>query len=270
MNISIIHAGLYVKPEKMVQKLPCDFLGLNLSGLEYSTLYSPAGVPATQIQDGSLTLIPESFTADFSYRENRKNYVIMCKIDGLFWNEHSGTVELECNGVKFGLPLSIPIPPGRREYLQEQFRRIVSFYDSAFTSNRNAAELLSCSVLAEFLEYAARNIEKNIPEEILRLKEIIDSDTSFRRSLKEIMKPFPVTDVHLRRLFQRYYKMTPAEYRARLRFSRVQELLRDGSLNFKEIADEVGMNHVTHLHIFLKKHCGMTPGELQKSFRFKI
>ena len=32
----------------------------------------------------------------------------------------------------------------------------------------------------------------------------------------------------------------------------------------QEIAEEVGMRHVTHLHAFVRERCGVTPGELQK------
>ncbi len=35
----------------------------------------------------------------------------------------------------------------------------------------------------------------------------------------------------------------------------------------KEIADEVGMKHVTHLHIFLKKRCQRTPKQMLRQFR---
>ena len=85
--------------------------------------------------------------------------------------------------------------------------------------------------------------------------------------LKELMYDLPVTEIHLRRLFQKYYHTTPANYRLKLRLAKIQTLLSETDLSFKEIADAVGMNHVTHLYLFLKRHCGMTPAELRKNLR---
>ena len=76
-----------------------------------------------------------------------------------------------------------------------------------------------------------------------------------------------MTEVHLRRLFLKHYRTTPAEYRARLRFAKIRQLLGKSDLSFKEIADSVGMKHVTHLYLFLKKQCGKTPAELRKTLK---
>ena len=42
------------------------------------------------------------------------------------------------------------------------------------------------------------------------------------------------------------------------------ELIDRNELGLKEIAAEVGMRNVTHLHAFVRDRCGVTPGELQK------
>ena len=81
------------------------------------------------------------------------------------------------------------------------------------------------------------------------------------------MADFPYTEVHLRRLFLRSYQTHPAEYRARLRFRRIQELLSDPEKTLKEIAELAGMNHVTHLHEFIRKRCGLTPAQLRNHLR---
>ena len=268
MNLTITHAGLYTKPEKYHQTAQRVFLILNISGLEYMKLYTPEGTLAAEVPESSLTLIPESFQLDFSFRNPRKNYTVICKIDGLSWNEQTKSSELDFNGQKIEIPLTIPVPPGRREQLQELFHRTVILSESALPADTKAAELLMFSVLAEFLEHTKGNSGQNIPEQLVQFRQTIDSDTGFENSLAEHMQKISLTPVHLRRLFLKYYKTNPAEYRARLRSSRIQQLLRDGDLSYKEIADAVGMKHVTHLNLFLKKQCGMTPAELRKNLHF--
>ena len=73
MNLTISHAGLYTKPEKYRQTAQRVFLGLNISGLEYMKIYTPDGTLAAEVPDSTLTLIPESFQLDFSYRNPRHN-----------------------------------------------------------------------------------------------------------------------------------------------------------------------------------------------------
>ena len=267
MNLSITHAGLYTSPEKMLQETTCVFLSLVLSGLEYAYICSPDGTRVETVQESSITLVPENFLLDFSFGEQRKNYTIMCRIDGLSWNKTEKALELEYNGQKINIPFMIPIPAVRKKQIQELFQRVVQLGNSALPADNMAAELLLYSVLAEFPAQVNTNAEQKIPETVLALKNAIDVDTDFRKTLTELMQAIPLTEIHLRRLFRKYFHTNPADYRARLRFSKIQHLLAETQLGFKEIADSAGMNHVSHLYLFLKKHCGMTPSELRKNLR---
>lgn len=267
MNLSITHAEVYTKAEKYSQTTPCVFLGMILSGLEYMNVYAPDGTLAADIEEQSLILIPQDFHLDFQFGKLRKNYMILLRLDGLQWNEQIRAIELEYEEGKFNLPVMIPVSPVRKEQIQETFHRIIHLNQSALPSETKAAEMLVASLLAEFLEYSASDRKQEIPEILLKLKKAIDSDTDFQKSLSELMDDFPMTEIHLRRLFQKYYHTNPASYRARLRLAKIQKLLTDTDLSFKEVADSAGMNHVTHLYLFLKKHCNMTPTELRKNLR---
>ena len=267
MKLEITHAGLYSSRETLRQLTPCIFLGMNCSGLEYMKIYSPDGMLVAEAENDMLSLIPECFLLDFSYNSSRKNYVIMCRTEEIRWNEQSHAVELNFNDRKIEVPLLIPIPSVRREQLEDIFQRTIQLSESALPADSKAAELLVNSLLAEFLEHSTHRKEQKIPECLTKLKSSIDSDTNFQRSLKDHLAVIPMTGIHLRRLFLKYYQTTPGEYRARLRFSRIRQLLKETDLSLKEVADAVGMNHVTHLHLFLKKRCDMTPAELRKNLR---
>ena len=267
MNLSITHAGIYTSPEKYQQNTHCVFLGLILSGLEYMKIHAPDGTLLAEAENQSLFLIPPYFFLDFSYHRFRKNYVVLCNIDGLSWNSQTRKTEWDCDGQKLELPLTVPIVPSRIESISDIFQRTVQLNGSALPADAKAAELLMFSILTEFLEHSRRDSEQNIPDFVVQLKNEIDSNTAFDRTLSEIMQTIPVTAIHQRRIFQKYYHTTPQEYRSRLRFSRIRYLLTETEMSFKEIADAVGMNHVTHLFLFLKKQCGMTPSELRKKLK---
>lgn len=267
MNLSITHAGVYTSPEKYQQKTPCVFLGLNLSGLKYMKVYTPDGTFLSEIKNQSLMLIPPDFFLDFSYTQPRKNYVVMCRIDGLKWNAQTQKIEMDFNGQVMELPLTIPIPLMRREQISEFFHRTEFLSRSALPADTKTAELLMFSILAEFLEHSRRDAEQNVPEVLIQLKNAIDSNTAFDRTLSDLMKEIPVTPIHLRRLFLKFYRTTPQEYRARIRFSEIRRLLTETDMSLKEIADSAGMKNVTHLFLFLKKQCGMTPSELRKKLK---
>ena len=267
MNISITHADIYTTPESYSQVTSCVFLGMILSGLEYMKIYAPDGSLITEVKEYSLILIPENFRLDFQFGKQRKNYMILCRLSGMKWNEQTRSVELEWNDQKINIPMTIPVPPVRKEQIQDLFHRIIHFSKTALPAETKVAEMLALSILAEFLEHTSAEQDQKLPEVLIWLKNAIDSDTTFQKSLSELMEGLPVTEIHLRRLFQKYYHTNPAEYRSRLRFAKIQKLLTETDLSFKEIADSVGMNHVTHLYLFLKKHCGMTPAEYRKNLR---
>ena len=267
MNISITHAELYTKPEKFSQTTSCVFLGLILSGLEFMKIYAPDGTLAADVQGQSFILIPPDFHVDFQFDKQRKNYMILMQFDNLKWNGQSRMIELEFESGKIDLPAVIPVPSVRKEQIQEMFQRIIHLNKSALPAKIKAAEMLVFSIIAEILEQTAFDQTQIVPESLIKLKDRIDSDTEFQKSLSELMYDLPVTEIHLRRLFQKYYHTTPANYRLKLRLAKIQTLLSETDLSFKEIADAVGMNHVTHLYLFLKRHCGMTPAELRKNLR---
>ena len=210
-------------------------------------------------------MVPAGFKIDFSYNARRENYVTICQMDSLRWNPKSHLLELHWRDQVIEIPLVIKAPLGRVEMLRDLFRRTAELTRSAIYADHIAAEMLMQTVVAEFIEYSRSASAEVVPEHIARLKKLIDEDTAFRYDLSEIMSEFKYTSIYLRRLFKKYYSTNPAEYRARLRFNRIQQLLSESDLSIKEVADAVGMNHVTHLHTFVKQRCGMTPGELRRN-----
>ena len=137
---------------------------------------------------------------------------------------------------------------------------------SGTPADRLAAEWMTAGILGEIMaDKPARADEPATPA--ARFRALIDADAGFGKTLAELCRDAGVGPGHQRKCFEETYRIAPAEYRARRRLARILELIGQNSLGFKEIAEEVGMRNVTHLHAFIRERCGVTPGELRKTRR---
>lgn len=267
MDIDIIDSNIYTNRQSYVQETECVLVGLIVSGLDYLRIYSPDGSLTGVADNLSLFLIPEGFRLDFSFNARRENYVTLCHIKNLIWNPLTAKIEINMNNRNIAVPPVLRAPLGRVELLRDIFNRIVNLSHSTTPVNSLAAEMLMHSILAEFVEQLGKTSDQTIPSVLEQYKKAIDEDKEFRRNITEIAEEIGFSKVHLCRLFMRHYHIEPVEYRARMRFSRIRVLLAGSTMSFKEIAEAVGMNNVTHLYAFVRKRCGITPAQLRRSLR---
>ncbi len=148
--------------------------------------------------------------------------------------------------------------------LRKAFSEIRSLFKSQLPENIFRAELLSASLLSELM---AEKREQRPPDTAERFKEKIDGDPAFRKDLRELCAEIGYSPEHARKCFMDRYLVEPGEYRARLRLQLIMEKLSHTDMTLKEIADAVGMKHVSHLHIFLRKRCRLTPKQLLRQCR---
>ena len=267
MDIRIIQCHAYQEKERFVQKSNFILLSLVVSGAEYMNVLAPDGSPAGSAGNLSMVLVPPGFQLDFAFNAKRENYTALFSLDALAWNPVSRKIELRQRDRMLELDPVVSVPFERMKQLKEQFERLSVQCQSAIPADNVIAELFLTGILAEYAEIFHRCSGQDVPVLVRQLKEAIDSDSSFRISLTEIMADFPFTEYHLRKLFRKYYQTHPEEYRAMLRLKRIQELMQNPALSLKEIADAVGMNHVTHLNLFIRKRCGLTPAQLRSSLQ---
>ena len=69
---------------------------------------------------------------------------------------------------------------------------------------------------------------------------------------------------HLIRLFRRDLRVTPAQYRDRLRAEYARHRLLQPESRVKEVAIELGFTHLSHFSKWFKRHAGATPRGVQK------
>lgn len=267
MDLRIMSCRAYREKQRYVQKIQCVLVSLIVSGVEHMNILAPDGTPAGSAGNLSMILIPPGFRLEFSFNAKRENYAALIHLDALKWNPVSRKIELKQQNQIIEFGPSVSVPPDRVNPLKEQFEKICLLSRSAIPADNGIAELFLTGILAEYAEIFRRDSGQDVPVPVEQLKKAIDADTGFRRTIKEIMADFPYSELHLRELFRKYYQTHPVEYRARLRLKRIQKLMLDPKLSLKEIADAVGMKHITHLNLFIRKRCGLTPKQLRDNLR---
>ena len=266
MQLEIVHPGRYTAPETFVQTTLFVHVGLCLGGLDYMNIAPPGGGEQLKLTGAAapfLTMIPPGAHVDFRFGRKRENWVIQCRMPELIPVAGACRQQLEQDGSLLCFPYMRRIKAGHALPLRERFALVVSLWQSGTPANRIAAEWMTVGICGEmFAEEEPPDQEGTTPAARLRLA--IDADRGFRKTLAELSREAGASAGFLRKCFRRAYQLEPAEYRARRRLSRIMELIDRNELSLKEIAEEVGMRHVTHLHAFVRERCGVTPGELQK------
>ena len=267
MKIEIVHCGLYNRPETYVQELIFTHIGLVIGGLDYMNIHAQtAGEPfhlATS-EPPFLALLPAGMTIDFRFNRRRENWVIQCRTPEL-----RPDPRLHCSRLKTDensellIPMIRPVTMEQAFAFRERFSRIGELHRAGTPADAAAAEWTAIGILGELLSEETSGRDRP-PSPAARLRALIDADRRFRRTIGELSREAGATPGHLRRLFLEEFQISPGEYRARRRLGRIMELIDGNELGLKEIAEEVGMRNVTHLHAFVRERCGVTPGELQK------
>lgn len=70
-----------------------------------------------------------------------------------------------------------------------------------------------------------------------------------------------ISEVYLRKLFVKYFHLSPKQYLIDLRIKKAKQLLSEGSLKTADISELCGFSSTYHFCRLFKKHTGMTPSE---------
>ena len=268
MNLSMLHIGLYQRPETNLQTTHSVFLGLYLSGLNYERFRGTSGGQLiSEVEDvkvPALTLIPPNVRIEFQCGQKRENWVIQCSLPELHYEAGNSFTVLHDHGHSFRLPFRTPLTVEKAHRLREKFKMIQENYQTGLPENIFCAETVASTLLADII--LAQEKEK-IVTAAEKFKNMIDRDACFRKTLAELSREAQCSAGHISKLFVKQYLIEPGEYRARLRLRRIMHYIEQTDLSLKEIADQVGMKHVTHLHLFLRERCGTTPRMLLKQYR---
>jgi AraC-like DNA-binding protein len=266
--LNITHADVYTKAEVHSQTALCHWLGLVVSGTEYAQVWRPDGRLLCDF-DASvgphLLLRLPGMATRFKFSAHRENWIIQFELPELTYDAESGNALWQSDGNRFELPFHRMLKPGEVAALQREMSEIRQLYWSKLPRGQLAAALKTAGVLARFLEPPGGGAVA--ADRVARFRALIDDDVAFRSSLQELAARAGGNVDSLRRSFRQRYQLDPGEYRTRHRVQRIMAAVAHTELSIKEIADQVGMAHVTHLHRLIRTRCGVTPRELIQQYR---
>ena len=264
MNLDLLHAGRYTHEQCSTQVTNGCFLGLWVSGIEYSRSFDPQGKLYIDRRNATLSLIPPGFKCEYSFNSDRENFVLVCDIPGLQYQPDEEQLFLRHKDDTIRLHRAIPLSKEKLFFLRQSFERIVELKRSSLPGNIFMAEQLCSAVLAELAISEEHEMQNgSISEQLaMELKKHLDADECFSSTLQEHCRILGYSPEHARRCFYNKYNIDPREYRLRRRLEKIMHLLTENRMSAKEIAAEVGMRNVTHLHAFVRQRCDMTLSQL--------
>ena len=235
MNIRINNLQRYSKAQKYFQRLGAFYVGFIVSGVEYMKISLPERTDFFNVGDGTLLLLPPGSCIDFEFNEKRCNFFAPFECNELAYDKKLMKNMLRCGNENFEMVTAVKLSTVQSSFFYELFDRAERLANSAIPADEKAAEIMLAGVFAEF---TARTKIDNavVPPEVMQLIKMIDEDIGFQYDLNDIMPQIRYSAEHLRRLFKAHYSLSLVEYRARVRFARIRQLMLDNSLSMKEIA----------------------------------
>ena len=268
MKLHLLQGKRYSEMEKNKTKAHSFFISLSVSGCEYCRVYDLSGKKVGDGGDNVLGINFPGFGVDFSYNSQRENYVLACHVDGVYFDNDMGCPVMEHNNMKIPLVKGRVLPREQTLALRTVFERIIDLMHSPLPGNIFMAEQLAISLIGELAVKDEKNFNIENPDSpAVELKQLIDSDIHFDVPLKEYCRKIGYSTAYLRKMFVFRFGIDPGEYRQRKKLERIFTLMRSGNMTLKEIADEIGMKNVSHLNIFIRKRCDLTPKELAEKLR---
>ncbi|WFD11091.1 response regulator transcription factor [Tepidibacter hydrothermalis] len=100
-------------------------------------------------------------------------------------------------------------------------------------------------ILNNILEYIHNNYQENI-------------------KLKQCADKYHTSPSYIARMFKKHCGVTFITYINNLKIKKAREMLKDGNLSIKEVADKVGYNNLNYFYKTFKKNTGVTPNIFKK------
>ncbi len=104
-------------------------------------------------------------------------------------------------------------------------------------------------------------------EIIRRAQQYVSAHVRDRLTVPQVAGKVDVSPSYLTALFQKHLNITPGEYIRRIKLQESKRLIREGSLNFTQIAAALSYSTVHQFSRQFKEKFGMTPTEYAKSVR---
>ena len=165
------------------------------------------------------------------------------------------------------------IHPSRKaiDHLQQLLREQELPDETSGDTIIHLLELLLLSLLREDCAPADKlqaahciNAENEI---IRRAQQYISANVQQKLSVPVVARSVDVSTSYLTALFHKHLQISPGEYIRRIKLQESKQLIREGRMNFTEIAEVLQYSTVHHFSRQFKEKFGITPTEYAKSVR---
>ena len=105
----------------------------------------------------------------------------------------------------------------------------------------------------------------HIPRELLGGVRLINSDYCDESLTNaKLAAKCNISEVYFRKLFTKYYGISPKQFIIDLRIQKAKQLLGEGSLNVSAVSESCGFSNPYHFCRIFKQHTGISPSEYRK------
>ena len=102
---------------------------------------------------------------------------------------------------------------------------------------------------------------------IRKAQQYVQENVTQKLTVPVVAEAVGVSASYLTALFQKHLRFSPGEYIRRIKLQQSQQLIREGQMNFTQIAETLQYSTVHHFSRQFKQAFGMTPTEYAKSVR---
>ena len=102
---------------------------------------------------------------------------------------------------------------------------------------------------------------------IRRAQQYISTHVRSRLTVPVVAQNTDVSTSYLTALFHKHLQISPGEYIRRIKLQESKQMIRDGNLNFTEIAEALQYSTIHHFSRQFKEKFGITPSQYAKSIR---
>lgn len=159
-----------------------------------------------------------------------------------------------------GIPINRPFTLRRPQLFHKYLGLLLDEYRSNMNPDPDILKNIYCNWLIEIeRDLAGRDKRLQVPEHILRVKFIVDSQYKRHLSLSILSRECGLSPNYLTSEFRRYFGLSLIDYLISVRISHAQDLLSNVNLPVKLIAAECGFNDIHYFSKLFKKNTGMSP-----------
>lgn len=152
--------------------------------------------------------------------------------------------------------------PGLYEWIEIRFKELIH----ELAEQREDRLMISAAHLFEFLVelLLTRSVKFPHCDLILKSANFLSKNPEQHISIADVAEHVGIPLHNFRRLFKKYFNVSPGEYRIRKRIESIQELLRTSDVTLKETAERFGYADVYTFTRQFRKYTGSSPARFRK------